>query len=159
MDSTKIASPQDLQAKLGDILAYCQGNENPSRAKIASALRSLAAATDPKKKGEDDDKEAEEDDAKKPFHVGLYASKALDEEGYKTLTWMVFPKGGDEETPTVNGSVEWDEEVAASSTKKGWQRIWYWEVQIDEPGRYVLKILRGEDKAFVKKEFRIRRVN
>ena len=41
----KIATPQDLAAKLQRLLAYSQGPE-PSRAKIASQLRTLAAATE-----------------------------------------------------------------------------------------------------------------
>ena len=38
----KIASPQDLQAELNDILASCQGDERPSREVIAADLRDLA---------------------------------------------------------------------------------------------------------------------
>ena len=93
-------------------------------------------------------------DSKKPFHVAIDARKALYEE-YKSLTWIIFPTGGDEETPTLNGEVDWDEEVAASGRKR---RFWHWEVQIDEPGYYVLKAMDGEGDTFMVKNFRIRTV-
>lgn len=38
----KIASPQDLQAELRSLLAYCQGPTRPSRDLVASKLRDLA---------------------------------------------------------------------------------------------------------------------
>jgi len=38
----KIATPQDLQARLQQLLAYTQDTEKPSRARIASELRELA---------------------------------------------------------------------------------------------------------------------
>lgn len=95
-------------------------------------------------------------DSKKPFHVAITAKKALDEEEYKTLTWIVFPRGGDEESPVKKGEVTWDEKVAKPGSKK---RLWHWTVQVDEPGPYVLKVMHGEDKTFMIKEFRLRSVN
>jgi len=38
----RIASPQDLQAELRRLLAYCESDEKPSREKLASELRDLA---------------------------------------------------------------------------------------------------------------------
>jgi len=38
----KIASPQDLQAELRRLLAYCHGPGLPSRARLSSELRGLA---------------------------------------------------------------------------------------------------------------------
>ncbi len=95
-------------------------------------------------------------DSKKPFHVAITANKAFDEEDYKTLTWIVFPRGDDEESPVTQGEVTWDEKVARPGGKK---RLWHWTVQVDEPGPYVLKVMHGEDKTFMIKEFRLRSVN
>ncbi|GAF94461.1 unnamed protein product, partial [marine sediment metagenome] len=90
-------------------------------------------------------------DEDKPFHALLRAHKALDEE-YKTLNYTVVPKGGDEEAAEPQ-EIGWDEEVAGSSL-----RIWVWQIQIDEPGAYVLKVTREDGKRLIRKEFRIRRV-
>jgi len=38
----KIASPQDLQARLRTLLAACEGPEHPSRQRLAAELRALA---------------------------------------------------------------------------------------------------------------------
>jgi len=54
----KIATPQDLVARLRQLITYSEGRQ-PSRAKIATELRNLAAATE---KDESDD-----EDAKKAF--------------------------------------------------------------------------------------------
>lgn len=41
----KIATPQDLQAELRRLLAYCQGPDRPSRETLAAELRDLADRT------------------------------------------------------------------------------------------------------------------
>lgn len=38
----KLATPQDLQAELGQLLSHCQGQEELSRGRVAATLNSMA---------------------------------------------------------------------------------------------------------------------